>query len=327
MKAKLKQLRNSPEILTQYHAVIEDRLNTGVIECVNTEEVVELGTVHHLPHREVVRTNRKTTKLKVVFDASSKCPGDIRLNDALYSGPSLLPLWFDILIRFRVHKVAITAGIEKAFLNVSINSEQRNMLRIFWIDSIESNDSCIALYRFCRLVFGLISFPFVLGATVRHHTSKYVEVDFEFVLEVLQSLYVDDYASGADSVDSTFCLLERLKKIFKEGGSNMRKSCSNDMRLIERIERTEKEQVIGENTSHQSNKDLGILWDDEADLLNFDLEEVLINMNIDVLTKRMILTTTTKFFDSIRLISPVILQLKMLFQDICRTKLVTGPRS
>ena len=46
------------------------------------------------------------------------------------------------------------------------------MLRFFWIDSIESDDLCIVVYRFCRLVFGLISPPFVLGATVRHHMSK-----------------------------------------------------------------------------------------------------------------------------------------------------------
>ena len=90
------------------------------------------------------------------------------------------------------------------------------MLRFLWIDSIESDDPCIVVYRFCRLVFGLISSPFVLGATVRHHMSKYVKVDLEFALEVLWSLYVDDYASGADSVDSGFGLFEQLKKIFKE---------------------------------------------------------------------------------------------------------------
>ena len=84
--------------------------------------------------------DRKTTKLRVVFDASSKCPGEVSLNDALYSGPNLLPLLFDILIRFRVHKVAITGDIEKAFLNVSIKLEQRNMLRFLWINSIKSDD-------------------------------------------------------------------------------------------------------------------------------------------------------------------------------------------
>ena len=194
----------------------------------------------------------KTTKLRVVFYASSKCPGEISLNDALYSGRNLLPLLFDILIRFRVHKVALTANIEKAFLNVSIKPEQRKLLRFLWIDSIELDDPCIVIYRFCRLVFGLISSPFVLGATMRHHMSKYVEVDLEFVLEVLRSLYVDDYASGADSVDSAFGLFEQLNKVFKEGGFNMRKWCSNDMKLIERIESAEKEQVAGKNNSHQN---------------------------------------------------------------------------
>ena len=180
----------------------------------NTEQAVEPGTVHYLPHREVVRMDRKATKLRVVFDASSKCPGEISLNDALYSGPNLLPLMFDIPIRFRVHKVFLTADIEKAFLNVLIKPEQRNMLRFIWIDSIESDDPCIVVYRFCRLAFGLISSPFVLRATVRYHMSKYVEVDLEFVLEVLPSLYVGDYASGADSVDSAFGLFEQLKKVF-----------------------------------------------------------------------------------------------------------------
>ena len=280
LKAKLKQLRNSPEILTQYHAVMKDQLNSGAIEPVDTEQAVEPGTVHYLPPRKVVGMDRKTTKLRAVFDASNKCPGEISLNDALYSGPNLLPLLFDILIRFRVHKIALTADIEKAFLNVSIKPEQRKMLKFLWIDSIESDDPCIVVYRFCRLVFGLISSPFVLGATVRHHMSKYVEVDLEFVLEVLRSLYVDDYASGADSDDSAFGLFEQLKNVFKEVGFNMRKWCSNDMMLIERIESVEKEQVAGENNSHQSNKVLGILWDNEAALLKFDLEEVSINLTL-----------------------------------------------
>ena len=61
LKAKLKQLRNSPEIRTQYHAIMKGQLNSGVIEPVDTEQAVEQGTVHHLPHREVVRMDRRTT--------------------------------------------------------------------------------------------------------------------------------------------------------------------------------------------------------------------------------------------------------------------------
>ena len=143
----------------------------------------------------------------------------------------------------------------------------------------------------------------------------------EFVLEVLRSLHVDDYASRADSVYSTFCLFERLKKVFKEEGFNMRKGYSNDMSLMERIESVGKEQVLRENIYHQSNKVFGILWDNEADLLKFGLEEFLTNMNIGLLTKPMILSTIAKFFDPLGLISPVFLQLKILFQDICTAEI------
>ena len=71
--------------------------------------------------------------------------------------------------------------------------------------------------------------------------SKYVEVDLEFVPEVLRSLYVDDYESRADSVDSSSYLFERLKKVFKEGSFSMKKWSSNDVRSMERTERVEKE--------------------------------------------------------------------------------------
>ena len=74
-ETNLKRLRNSPEILAQYRAVMEDQLNNGVIEPMDTEQAVEPGTVHYLPHREVVRMDRKTTKLSVVFDASSNVLG------------------------------------------------------------------------------------------------------------------------------------------------------------------------------------------------------------------------------------------------------------
>ena len=104
---------------------MEDQLHSGVIEPVNTDQAVEPGTVHYLPHRKVVKMDGRTTKLRVVFDESGKYPREISLNDALYSGLNLLPLLFDILVLFRVYKVAITADIVKSFLKVSINPEQR----------------------------------------------------------------------------------------------------------------------------------------------------------------------------------------------------------
>ena len=45
---------------------------------------------------------RKTTKLRIVFDASAKMYDEPSLNDLLYSGPCMLPFLYDILLRFRI---------------------------------------------------------------------------------------------------------------------------------------------------------------------------------------------------------------------------------
>lgn len=81
-------------------------------------------TTHYLPHQAVVRQDSLTTKLRVVFDASVKvrprCP---LLNDCVYIGPSLTAGLFDILLRFRAHKIGVVSDIEKAFLNIAVDEE------------------------------------------------------------------------------------------------------------------------------------------------------------------------------------------------------------
>ena len=63
---------------------------------------------------------QKTSKLRIVFDASAKENGP-SLNEVLYKGSQLTPLIFDILIRFRTYAIALTSDIEKAFHQVTVN--------------------------------------------------------------------------------------------------------------------------------------------------------------------------------------------------------------
>lgn len=63
------------------------------------EKEVLPGTVHYLPHKEVVKEDRATTKLRIVYDASAKSRNEPSLNDCLLPGPALTPLIFDILLR------------------------------------------------------------------------------------------------------------------------------------------------------------------------------------------------------------------------------------
>ena len=111
--------------------------------------------------------------------------------------------------------MALTGDIERSFLNISVNPNERDLLRFLWCNSIESDDPEIVVLRFIRLVLGLISSPFALGATVRHHLSKYENFDKEFVAEVIRSLYVDDFASESYSVDSAFVLFPEVEERFQ----------------------------------------------------------------------------------------------------------------
>ena len=118
LKSLLKRLKVNANVLKEYDNVIREQLNLGIIEDVTYSNPKPLGKVHYLPHRAVVRQDKSTTKLRIVYDASARANGP-SLNDCLHSGPSLLPLLFDILLRFQVNKVALVADIEKAFLNIN----------------------------------------------------------------------------------------------------------------------------------------------------------------------------------------------------------------
>lgn len=102
LTSSLKRLKSKPEILQQYDAVIKEQLNLDVVEMIDEshEEQCLPGTVHHIPHKEVVKEDRPTTKLRVVYDASARSRGEASLNDCLLPGPALTPLIFDILLRF-----------------------------------------------------------------------------------------------------------------------------------------------------------------------------------------------------------------------------------
>ena len=113
----LQSLRQSPEVLREYDAVIRDQLSRGIVEQVQEPKVT--ASTHYLPHHAVIRHDKDTTKLHIVFDASAKTTGP-SLNDCLYVGPSFGQYILDIILRFCLHDIALVGDIEKAFLMISV---------------------------------------------------------------------------------------------------------------------------------------------------------------------------------------------------------------
>ena len=116
-------------MLANYDEVIKTYEKENIIEKIETVGKPDL--VNFLPHYAVIKNERDTTKTGIVFDASSKTGNNPSLNDCLHSGPCLLPLIFDILLRFRIGGVALVADIKQAFLNIEIDEGDREFFEIF----------------------------------------------------------------------------------------------------------------------------------------------------------------------------------------------------
>ena len=81
--------------------------------------------LHYLPHHAVVRRDKETSKVRIVYDASAQSTRP-SLNNCLYAGPKFNQKILDILLRLRLYKIPLTADIEKAFLMISIAEQDRD---------------------------------------------------------------------------------------------------------------------------------------------------------------------------------------------------------
>ena len=152
------RLLKRPDLLREYDNVIKDQLLKGIIEMVgNSDQPVlnsNCNSIHYLPHHAIIRQDRETTKIRVVYDGSAKEGGQsYSLNDCMNTGPNYIPLLFNIPVRFRSYPIAATADIEKAFLMIRIVEDDRDSLRFLWFHDPFDRNSKLLHFCFTRLVF------------------------------------------------------------------------------------------------------------------------------------------------------------------------------
>ena len=111
----------------------------------------------YLPHHPMLTPNKATTKIHIVYDASSKTRGSMNsLNECLNRGPVILPDLCSLLIRFQTYPIVIVADIEKAFFQVGIQEPAQNMTCFLWLKhptNLHVTNNFIT-YWFCRVPLG-----------------------------------------------------------------------------------------------------------------------------------------------------------------------------
>lgn len=218
------KLKVEPALLNEYPNIITEQERNGIIKKVDKAPSNDSNNkgIHYLPHHAVVRKDHETTKVGVVYDGSGKTlKNELSLNDSLEVGPNYIPHIFDLLTKFRSSTIGLSADIEKAFLNVGIKGQHRDMLRFLWFQDPFADELKIVPFRFNRLVFGLRPSPSGLGATIKHHLQLLTQDEPE-IAQLLENLfYVDDLITGADDDQRAFVIYQKSKEMMSKGGFNL----------------------------------------------------------------------------------------------------------
>lgn len=300
------RLDRDDALKSKYNAIFDEYEKLGFIEEVGDDEVSEYP-VFYLPHRPVIRLQSTSTKVRPVFDASAKGFNKISLNDAMEAGPSLIPNLVEILLRFRRWQVALTADITKAFLQIGVSRQDRNVHRFLW-----NHNGKIRTMRFTRVPFGNKASPFLLNATIKHHLSMYPAS--LVIQELSENLYVDDFLSGADTEEETTVLYETSYGVLKEAGMVLAKCHSNSQKLVDKFRGECGSNSLDFDTSV---KVLGVKWLALGDCFAFEGFEFASNEL--VCTKRTVLSLMSRLFDPLGFLLPFSMTARILFQDIWRS--------
>lgn len=116
-----KRLNKFPERREQYVEFMKEYESLNHMSLVMDPE--QYVVKNYLPHHAIIKNSSKTTKLRVVFDASCKTSSGKSLNDIMMVGPTIQSELLDIIIRFRQHRFVLTGDINKMYRQIQVTPE------------------------------------------------------------------------------------------------------------------------------------------------------------------------------------------------------------
>ena len=312
-----RRLKKDVTFYSRYNEVVEDYLQQNIAEEVPRDATTD-NVKYYLPHHAVLREDKVTTKLRVVFDASSHEEGSPSLNDCLLTGPNLNPDLLSVLIKFRQHEIAYMADIKKAFLQISIVEKDRDAVRFLWLSGPPTGeeDGELRVLRMTRVVFGASPSPFLLAATIRKHLKQY-EAEQPQVVETLRdSLYVDDFISSSNSVEEAYHVTTTAKKMLSTAGMDLCKWMTNSHELEKKWEEGTTDHTLAPETHGAVLKVLGLVWRPTTDDFTFDLRPLLSILKGMKNTKRSVLQSAARIYDPLGFLTPFTIRIKCMFQEM-----------
>ncbi|UYV63877.1 hypothetical protein LAZ67_2005876 [Cordylochernes scorpioides] len=275
-----KRLEQNENIYVQYKQFMNEYIRLGHMQASSS---LQTEPKYYIPHHCILKA--QPTKLRVVFDASTKTTTQISLNDLLHVGPKLQNNIFSILLKFRTNSVALVADIEKMYRQIRLHPDDIKYQTILWRDRKD-----LELQE-----YNLIS--------------KIIREDF----------YVDDLLTGCPTVEDAKGLMQQLIAVLGSGGFVLRKWVSNETSIIEDLPLLlrGKGEVMELNRKESGVNVLGIQWDPSYDTLNISCK----SGPADIKSKRQIVSAIARIYDPCGWLSPTTVVLKLLLQELWKLKI------
>ncbi|GFX23048.1 integrase catalytic domain-containing protein [Trichonephila clavipes] len=248
-----KRLSRDSGYLSLYAEFLKEYEELGHLERV--VESSEPPTHYYIPHHGVLRLEKLTTKLRIVFNGSSPTTTGISLNDILLKGEVKEDV-FETISRSRRHKFAFTTDIQKMYRQILINPDQQDLQRIIWKNVLDAET---LTYRQKTVTYELYNAPFLAIRTLQQF-AKDEKSRFPLASETrLYDTYMDDIVSGAPDLETAQQLQSQLKNALQSCGMNLHKWSSNSSELLNSSLSLDVEHSFSTDID-LSVKTLGISW-------------------------------------------------------------------
>ena len=217
LKSLERRLDKNPELKQLYaRAIHGDKFDKS--DCFKLDQPREW----YLPHHPVVHRHNPG-KVRRVLNGASKFQGQ-SLNNALLTGLDLLQSLIHILIRFRQHKYAVSADIERMFLQVGVIPKDQPSVRFLWREDPAAE---IAVYQYVRHIFGSKDSPTCANYALKRTGSDNQDTFTEAAKSVHPNFYKDDYLESSPTVEEASNKAKDLVTLLAKGGFNLAKFVPN----------------------------------------------------------------------------------------------------
>lgn len=301
-----RKFKHDTKLKEEYRRVIHEYQELGHMTLAEDNE----EDVLYLPHHAVIRNDKDTTKVRVVYDASASGSKGCSLNDTLLTGPVIQKDLRTLIIQWRQHKIAIISDIVKMYRQVLIADKHADYQRILWRDNPHEN--CKS-YKLLTVTFGTASAPYLAIRTLMQ-VAEDEHNNYPVGSEVVKNcFYVDDLMTGSYNVEHALEIYEQVNKILNSAGFELQKWSSNSEEFLDKIHENKDEIQTFEIKLDKVIKILGLSWDREDDKFKFKVE---LPEKPKTITKRNVLSEVARLFDPFGWLSPAIVKAKILIQRL-----------